>query len=223
MGSTGTQPLGGTDGAVWDGAGYKNLFFYFIAQVDVNGCVCRIGDVSMSRRDDLTRELEAYIRRHLHRDSMSLGSIFDALGGASMAGTPNMGGAKWALDFLLKKMELSFGEKLMELIEEKGRTPADVYNKAGVTRSTFSKIKAGNDYNPTKETALALAIALHLDLDETADLIKRAGYSLSHSSESDLIVEFFIGRGVYNIDEINYQLNFRGHKTLTNWRKSKDE
>ncbi len=177
----------------------------------------------MSKQDDLTRELDAYIRRHLHQDNLSLDSIFKIFGGVGMAGIPNAGEVKWTLDFLLKKMELSFGEKLMELIEEKGRTPADVYNKVGITRSTFSKIKASNGYNPTKETALALAIALHLNLEETADFIKRAGYSLSHSSESDLIVEFFISRGIYNIDEINYQLDFRGHKTLTNWRKSKDE
>ena len=93
----------------------------------------------------------------------------------------------------------------------------------GLTRSHFAKIKADKGYHPTKETALAFAIALHLNLNETDDLLKRAGYSLSHSNESDLIVEFFIGRGIYNIDDINNQLDIRGHKPLTNWRKSTDE
>ena len=81
----------------------------------------------------------------------------------------------------------------------------------------------GADHHPTKETALAFVIALHLDFDEAADLLKRAGYTLSHSSESDIIVESFIERGAYNIDDINYQLYSRGHRTLTNWRKPADE
>ena len=96
------------------------------------------------------------------------------------------------------------------------------YNKAGIAKSVFSKIKSDSDYHPTKETALAFAVALHLNLEETSDLIGRAGYTISHSSESDLIVEYFIEHRMWNIDEINYQLDFRGHKTLTNWRKTKD-
>lgn len=176
-------------------------------------------------RKRLTRELDFYIEQNYHSEGFKLKDFFDAIseGRAFVAGKPNIDGAKWALDFLLKNMELTFTEKLFKLIEEKKKKPAEVYTEAGISRFNFSKIKSDKDYHPTKETALALAVALHLDLEETSDLIKRAGYSLSHSSESDLIVEFFIDRGVYNIDEINYQLDFRGHKTLTHWRKSKDE
>ncbi|MBO6179957.1 MAG: XRE family transcriptional regulator [Selenomonadaceae bacterium] len=176
-------------------------------------------------RKKITRELDLYIKQNYRSEGFKLKDFFDAIGdGRTFAtGTPSTGGAKWALSFLLDKMELTFAEKLLELIEEKGRKPAEVYTKAGISRFSFSKIKTDKDYHPTKETALALAVALHLDLDETSDLIKRAGFTLSHSSESDLIVEFFIEREVYNIDEINYQLDYRGHKTLTNWRKSKDE
>ena len=115
------------------------------------------------------------------------------------------------------------GAVLFREIDEPHREQRDVYTKAGLTRAHFSKIKADKGYHPTKETALAFAIALHLDMDETADLLKRAGYSLSHSSESDLIVEFFINRGIYSVDEINNQLDIRGHKPLTNWRKPADE
>ena len=96
-----------------------------------------------------------------------------------------------------KKLDLSFSEKLINLIESNGRKPADVYTKAGLTRAHFSKIKTDKGYHPTKETALAFAVALHLDMDEIADLLKRAGYSLSHSSESDLIVELVITEAEY--------------------------
>ncbi len=176
----------------------------------------------MMKKNDLTRELDLYIKKNYRPEGVDLEDIIgcglDGLRG--FAGPPrNM---SWALDFFLKKMELSFSEKLMQLIEHKGRKPSEVYSKAGITKNLFSKIKHDNEYHPTKETALAFAVALHLDLDETADLLKRAGYTLSHSSESDLIVEFFIGRGIYNIDEINNQLDCRGHKPLTNWRRSAD-
>ena len=170
--------------------------------------------------DVLTRELNAYIRKNLRPEGVKLQDILDI--NIRHATAPGLGGAKWALDFLLKSLELTFSEKLLELIEAKGRKASEIYAKAGITKTHFSKIKADKDYHPTKETALAFAIALHLDLDETTDLLRRAGYSISHSSESDLIVEFYIKKGIYNIDRINNQLDLRGHKTLTNWRKTKD-
>ena len=175
-----------------------------------------------TQNGNLTTELDLYIKQNYRSADFCIKGLFDGMRPAYATGGHH-GGAKWALDFLLKKLELSFSEKLMNLIEINGRTPADVYTKAGLTRAHFSKIKADKGYHPTKETALAFAIALHLDIDETSDLLKRAGYSLSHSSESDLIVEFFIARGIYSIDEINNQLDIRGHKTLTNWRKPADE
>lgn len=174
------------------------------------------------RQDDdaLCRELDLYIRQNLRPEGVKIRDFFG--GGVQHAAGPSLGGAKWALDFLLKNLELTFSEKLMELIEEKGRTASEIYAKAGIARPHFSKIKKDKDYHPTKETALAFAIALHLDIEETTDLLRRAGYSISHSSESDLIVEFYIKKGIYNIDRINNQLDLRGHKTLTNWRKTKD-
>ena len=173
------------------------------------------------KMDALTQEVDAYIKQCFRPEGVPRGF----LGKLPMGATANhrAGGATWGLSFLLKKLEMTFSEKLLQLIDDKGRKPAEVYAKAGLTRSHFAKIRADKGYHPTKKTALAFAIALHLDLDETADLLKRAGYSLSHSNESDLIVEFFIGRGIYNIDEINNQLDIRGHKPLTNWRKSTDE
>lgn len=171
---------------------------------------------------NLMRELDLYIRQHYRPDDRQIRDFAGGMGPLCATGL-DFGGAKWSLDCFLKKLEMSFSEKLIKLMEQKGRKPAEVYIRAGITKNHFSKIKTDRDYHPTKETAFAFAVALYLNLDETADLLKRAGYSISHSSKSDLIVEFFITRKIYNIDEINRQLYQRGHKPLTNWRKCKDE
>ena len=119
--------------------------------------------------------------------------------------------------------EMTFSEKLMSLIEKKGMKPIDVYRNANINKQNFSKIKNDIYYQPSKGTAIALAIALQLDLDETRDLLRRAGFTLSHTIKSDVIVEFFIDQNFYDVDEINIQLHERGLAQLTNNRKMKDK
>ena len=135
-------------------------------------------DMRDERYDRLTLEIDAYIRQYLCSEGLRYSSFATYRLGTD-ATEPSIGGARWALDFLLEKLEPTFSESLMELIEKKGRTPAEIYTKAGVTKSHFAKIKADKDYHPSKETALAFAVVLHLGLKETAELIKRAGYALS--------------------------------------------
>ena len=125
---------------------------------------------------------------------------------------------KSVLDAIMSKADKTFAERLLYLIERSGRSPTDIYTKAGITKQHFYKIKIHADYKPTKETALAFAVALRLSLDETKDLIGRAGFTLSPSSKSDLIVEYFIKEGIYDVDELNYNLDVRGLGTLTNRR-----
>jgi hypothetical protein len=90
-----------------------------------------------------------------------------------------------------------------------------VYKKANVDRKLFSKIKNNIDYKPKKSTALSFAIALELSLDETLDLIGRAGFTLSHSSKFDVIIEFFLQEGIYDMFTINNALFAFGEPTLT--------
>ena len=112
---------------------------------------------------------------------------------------------KWltTLDDIVEKLERSFTEELFARIDEKGLTDPEVYKKANLDRKHFSKIRNNKNYKPSKNTALALAIALELNLDETKDFIGKAGYALTHSSKMDLIVEFFIKNGDYDIFKIN--------------------
>lgn len=103
----------------------------------------------------------------------------------------------------LDRIDAGFSETLLKLIDKSGEKDSDIYKRANVDRKLFSKIRSNPAYKPSKATALAFALALHLDLDETNDLIGRAGYVLSHSSKADLAVECFIKHQIYNIDRIN--------------------
>lgn len=106
----------------------------------------------------------------------------------------------------IKKQDDTFAVTLLKLIDQKGMTEVQCYKKANVSKKTFWKINNDPKYRPSKATVLAFAIALELDLPQTEQLLKTVGFSLSHSSTFDMIIEFYITRGIYDIFEINSAL-----------------
>lgn len=108
-----------------------------------------------------------------------------------------------SLEEMLEQEEMTFSEALLDWLIRKDLSDPDVYKKANIDRKLFSKIRNNPDYKPKKNTAIALALAMELDLEETKEFIGRAGYALTHSSKYDIIIEYFIRQKNYNVFEIN--------------------
>ena len=111
-----------------------------------------------------------------------------------------------SLEDMLKKADAGFTETLLKRIDQTGKKDSEIYKKANISKQHFSKIRNNPNYKPTKPTAIAFALALELSLEDTKDLIGRAGYALTNSSKFDLIIRYFIEQGNYNVVEINIAL-----------------
>ena len=113
-----------------------------------------------------------------------------------------------------KYRNLTFVEKLILYANEKQQTFPEVYKKANLDRRLFSKMLSNSNYNPSKDTAIALVLALELNLENATDMLNRAGYALSHSDRRDIIIEYFIREGIYDIYKINVFLYSMQEKPL---------
>lgn len=108
----------------------------------------------------------------------------------------------------------TFSEMLLRLIDRAGLSDAECYKRAYVSRQHFAKIRADKHYRPKKKTVLAFAIALRLGLSETNELLQSAGFTFSHSSKFDIVVEYYISRGIYDLAEINGALYDNGEELI---------
>ena len=114
------------------------------------------------------------------------------------------------IDNLMNQLEETFSQRLLRMIDERGMTDSEAYAKAYVDRRHFSKIRKDVNYVPNKKTVLAFTIALELSLDEAKDLLASAGFALSRSSKTDIIVAYFLQNKIYDMFEINEVLDAYG-------------
>jgi len=170
---------------------------------------------------DLLKDLEQYIQEHWVAPGSEDGGWLQEEPEEQDEETLSKAGSVFSdqssalsLEELIGDVGKTFHEVLFEKIALSGMTDIEVYKRANMDRKLFSKIRSNPAYHPRKDTVLALAIALKMDMEETQDLLSRAEYALSPSSKSDVIIRYFIERKIFDIDLINIALDDYGQAIL---------
>ena len=167
----------------------------------VDGAPYHIGATNQSPRMKARREAQheyaaEFLPELLEKDE----ALYDAM---PMMGAEAPAGGKPDLSDMMKNMDATFSDTLMALIDASGEKPSKIYNSAGVSKQVFSKINSNSNYQPSKATAIAFCLALNLNLEETQDLLARAGFTLSKSSLFDVIIMYCIENKIYNVVFVN--------------------
>ena len=155
---------------------------------------------------ELKKSIDEYIKYHFVNVTLK-NDFTDESENVTKSGKKLGSDNKVTLDQLMNDIGDSFQDKLFSYIDESGMTDVEVYKKANIDRKLFSKIRSNPMYHPRKQTVLALAIALQLNIEQTVDLLTSAEYALSPGSKGDLIVKYFIEHEIFDIMTINFALD----------------
>lgn len=190
----------------------------FLGEHDMDVTLVVFDKEALSVSEELLGAVKSYMDEHyvdehtarrrnlldIELDTMQAESQFIEQAQASMPMPyPVQMPSRASLNDMIGNLDEPFSGALLRLIDASGKKDAEIYRRANIDRRLFSKIRSNENYAPSKPTVLAFAIALELTLDQTGDLLERAGFALSHSRKFDVIVEYFIQRRNYDIFEIN--------------------
>lgn len=178
----------------------------FEEEYGVDEAAYHVGSANLSprmkaRRKEQQEYAAEYLAEAIEEDAADLGAPEILADATAEAPAPLAG--KESLSDMMDKMDASFSDTLMALIDASGEKPSTIYTSAGVSKQVFSKINSNSDYQPSKATAIAFCLALKLDLEETQELLARAGFTLSKSSLSDVIIMYCIENEIYNVVFVN--------------------
>lgn len=180
----------------------------FLAENDMDIFIVVLDKNAVAVREGLYYDVRRYIDRNYANEQV-ISSTFRAVSFKESAAAENAvfeEACYSALPDAFDKLDESFSQALLRMIDERGMTDVQVYKKANIDRRLFSKICSDANYKPKKQTSVAFAITLELNISETQGLLEKAGYTLSNSLKFDVIIKYFIENRMYDIFEINETL-----------------
>lgn len=148
-------------------------------------------------------EIDSYIKTELRYETQE--TILEI-----KSSTPNYN----SINAFIQQSDDILQDNIRKIILSKQLDEAEVYKKADIDRKLFSKIRTQPDYHPNKNTLLKLCLAMNLNTDETENLLKSAGYSLSKSMRSDLILRYCFGHNIFDLITVNQILDHYGEKVI---------
>lgn len=162
----------------------------------------------------ILKDIEAYIQNHLHNETFNiiLESPMEPLDMEYIQQSESI--TIDLEDYIKNHRRPTLNQMLFRLIDDSGESDVDIYKKAGIDRKLFSKIRSNPDYRPSKNTTIALALALQLDIEDTEELLSAAGYSLSDSNIFDLVIQFCLEHNIHDIYKVNVALDHFNQKCL---------
>jgi hypothetical protein len=150
--------------------------------------------------EKILKEIEEYIQSHF---ILELQSVSENI---SYKGLEENIAQSEIHQFIEENRKPTLQSLLFRFIDRTGASDPEIYKKAGLDRKLFSKIRSNPNYRPRKQTIIALALALELNINEADELLQAAGYSLSQSQTFDLVIEYCIKNQIYNIHDVNQAL-----------------